>query len=347
MNTAFRKATLSIVLMITLLVAVPAWASTTYVFTGDIRSFLELIEADEVGIEDILDFNLITVAAGDDVEFYARCYPQVPERDILLSHGLAIDGISEAPSESLVTLSIGAILYLGEHSIFDLDDLFDTEPEDLSIDITITDLSITIIIQGDGFFLYFFLSPCSETQGPGGVFAAPYGGDYAVISTAILFLDDFMVGEFGSIAHRAGPDVMSVFSALGNVAAAQAHRLPDRGLAAVPAADFGQYTLTFVGDGETVAAVPQHIPHIGTVMITTSQAQPVYQSPAGQVIRDSAANEIWLPNDANNDGFDTYVVTGVRSVDGEIWLSIYLGSQIWGWVPLDAVTPLSYIPGTD
>jgi hypothetical protein len=347
MNTAFRKATLSIVLMITLLVAVPAWASTVYVFTGNIRWIEDIIgsleSSDPGAIEDILDINMITAPAGEDVQFYARCSANFP--DIRLS----ADSTSEVGGDSWLTISAGAILYLGDLSLFDLDELFDEEPEDVSIDITITDTSITVIIQWDGFFLYFFLSPCSETQGPGGSFTTPYSGTYAVISTAILFWDDFfIIDEFAAVARQAGADVSGALSRLPNLAAAQAHRLPDRPLIEAPGvSDFGQYTLTVSITGESVAAVSQHIPHVGMVMITTSQAQPVYQSPAGQVIRDGAANEIWLPNDANNDGFDTYVVTGVRSVDGEIWLSIYLGSQIWGWVPLDAVTPLSYIPGTD
>jgi hypothetical protein len=347
MSIAVRKTIVSIILMITVLVAVPAWASTVYVFTGNIRWIEDIIDAlDSSGpgaIEEILDINMITAPAGEDVEFYARCAAEIP--DITVS----ADSTSEVSSDFWLTISAGAILYLGEHSIFDLDELFDEEPEDLSIDIAITDMSITIIIQGDGFFLYFFLSPCSETQGPGGSFTTPFGGTYAVISTAILFWDDLIiVDEFASVARQAGADVSGALSMLPNLAAAHAHRLPDRPLVVVPGvSDFGQYTMTVSITGESVAAVPQYVPQIGTVMITTSQAQPVYQSPAGQVIRDGAANEVWLPNDANNDGFDTYVVTGVQSVNGEIWVSIYLGSQIWGWVPLDAVTPLSFIPGTE
>ena len=85
------------------------------------------------------------------------------------------------------------------------------------------------------------------------------------------------------------------------------------------------------------------IPNEGLVQISAEQAQPVYYAPAEHPIQLNGG-ELWLPADADGNGYDTYVVTEVRIVDGEVWVGIFLGSSLWGWVPLANVTPLSYIP---
>jgi subtilisin-like proprotein convertase family protein len=90
-----------------------------------------------------------------------------------------------------------------------------------------------------------------------------------------------------------------------------------------------------------------NVPNLGTVMIYRSQAQPAYQSPRGGVIRDAAGNELWLPHDSNFDGFDTYIVTNLRRVNDEVWVGLFLGSGSWGWVPLDGVTLLHYLPAAE
>ncbi len=72
--------------------------------------------------------------------------------------------------------------------------------------------------------------------------------------------------------------------------------------------------------------------------------QPAYASPGGDTARDNAGNDIVVPADADGNGFDTYVVTGVKVVDGRTWVSIFLGSGNWGWVPLDRVTPITVLP---
>jgi hypothetical protein len=112
---------------------------------------------------------------------------------------------------------------------------------------------------------------------------------------------------------------------------------------------FPEQVQTFQGScaGLPTFVAPQEpgliVPNLGMVVIYRSQAQPVYMSPAGQVIRDGSGNEIWLPNDSNFDDFDTYVVTDVKAVDGRVWVGIFLGSDKWGWVPLDSVTPATYL----
>jgi hypothetical protein len=86
------------------------------------------------------------------------------------------------------------------------------------------------------------------------------------------------------------------------------------------------------------------VPHIGLVQISVGQSQPVYFAPDGGMIRDNEDNALMVPSDADGNGFDTYVVTQMQEVNGEMWIGIFMGSGNWGWVPLDSVTPLSYLP---
>ena len=86
-------------------------------------------------------------------------------------------------------------------------------------------------------------------------------------------------------------------------------------------------------------------PHNGMIQISTAQLQPLYDAPAGSVVHDGSGNAIWLPNDADNNGFDTYVITEIVELDGRFWLGIWMGSaNAWGWVPFDKITPLSVLP---
>lgn len=89
------------------------------------------------------------------------------------------------------------------------------------------------------------------------------------------------------------------------------------------------------------------VPNIGTVRIDTASPVPIYNTAGGQPISDANGNWITLPNDSAGQGFDTYVVTDVQTHDGEVWLGIFVGSQIWGWVPLSGVTVLTPITGLD
>lgn len=81
--------------------------------------------------------------------------------------------------------------------------------------------------------------------------------------------------------------------------------------------------------------------NLGLISISSSQAQMVYQSAGGDPIM-NGSTELFLPADADGNGFDTYVVTGVStSADGRTWLSIWLGSTNFGYVPLDSVTVIA------
>lgn len=90
---------------------------------------------------------------------------------------------------------------------------------------------------------------------------------------------------------------------------------------------------------------PYQVPNLGLIEITVAQAQSVFESPNGGVVRDARGNEIRLPNDADQSGADTYIVTGTRFIDDTLWLSIYLGSKTWVWVPLADVTVIQPIDG--
>jgi hypothetical protein len=101
--------------------------------------------------------------------------------------------------------------------------------------------------------------------------------------------------------------------------------------------------------GGTVTVVQPgfEVPHVGLIMINQAQAQPLFQEACGGVVRDSSANEIWLPADFDKNWFDTYVVTEVRLCQEQVWFGIFMGGRIWGWVPMDNVTILEYIPIPD
>ena len=85
------------------------------------------------------------------------------------------------------------------------------------------------------------------------------------------------------------------------------------------------------------------VPNLGEVMISTSAPQPVYESAGGGGVLRVNTNELWLPRDADGNGFDTYVVTEMTVVDGETWLALFVGSDTWVWVPFDGVTPMRFI----
>ncbi len=82
---------------------------------------------------------------------------------------------------------------------------------------------------------------------------------------------------------------------------------------------------------------------IAQIKIDQTQAQPAYESADGGVARLDDGTEIWLPHDYDGNFFDTYDVYGTQTIDGRVWVEIFLGSETLVWVPLDKVTPLSYI----
>lgn len=105
----------------------------------------------------------------------------------------------------------------------------------------------------------------------------------------------------------------------------------------------GGWSLTVTSEVDDVDDTPASpgisVPNKGLIQIATWQTCPAYMSPGGEAIPG-----MLLPADADGNGFDTYVVTGSQVVDGETWVSIFIGSANWVWVPLDAVTPMTAMP---
>ena len=111
-----------------------------------------------------------------------------------------------------------------------------------------------------------------------------------------------------------------------------------------PTPNLGTWEFVMAGPGVLVApggAVPPaagiNVPNFGEVMITSEISQFGYGAPAGEPARNPDGSGLWLPHDFDGNGFDTYVVTGVTEVDGETWLSIFIGNEQWVWVPQSTV----------
>ena len=81
------------------------------------------------------------------------------------------------------------------------------------------------------------------------------------------------------------------------------------------------------------AAPAISVPNKGEVMITSENSQFGYGAPGGEPARNPDGSGLWLPHDYDGNGFDTYTVTGSTEVDGETWLSIFIGNDTWVWVP--------------
>lgn len=101
------------------------------------------------------------------------------------------------------------------------------------------------------------------------------------------------------------------------------------------------------GTGEDIARAPQAalaaraLSYQAMIRISTTQAQPAYDGPAGNIVRAANGAPLLLPTDADGNGFDTFVVRGAIEVDGEVWLALWLGGEQAVYVPASGVTPLA------
>lgn len=86
------------------------------------------------------------------------------------------------------------------------------------------------------------------------------------------------------------------------------------------------------------------VPNVGMVRVDASDPVPAFASPGGEIITDGSGRPILLPNDADGNGFDTYVVTEVQQAADETWVGVFLGAQVWAWLPLADVTPMTSLP---
>lgn len=102
-----------------------------------------------------------------------------------------------------------------------------------------------------------------------------------------------------------------------------------------------EFSLDGPGSFELITNEPlasdQLAPQAG--MISISQGQPVYDSAAGNIVRDSGGNELWLPQDFDHNGFDTHLVMSSMTVDGHVWYEIWIGNGgSTVWIPASNVT---------
>lgn len=99
--------------------------------------------------------------------------------------------------------------------------------------------------------------------------------------------------------------------------------------------------------GAVVSVSDVAVPNLGVVQIGTGKPASAHVTPAGQGIRLGGGGELYLPADADGNGFDSYVVAAVRNVDGEYWLGLFLGSKEWAWVRYSDVLAVTAIRGID
>jgi CSLREA domain-containing protein len=97
----------------------------------------------------------------------------------------------------------------------------------------------------------------------------------------------------------------------------------------------GQSTTVIVSifDPDDLVVIPG--PNYGRIKIETSQAQPVYEAPGGEVLLSPDGSEIWFPIDSDGNGADIYVVSDIRSYQDETWLALWMGADRRVWVPYD------------
>jgi hypothetical protein len=100
---------------------------------------------------------------------------------------------------------------------------------------------------------------------------------------------------------------------------------------------------TAIGGGGG-GGVALRVPYKGMIQISTSQRQVSYIIPGTVVWSDKNGNPSFLPHDADGGGSDTYIITGLTTINNRTWVSIFLGSEDFVWVPLDSVTLLSPLP---
>ena len=100
----------------------------------------------------------------------------------------------------------------------------------------------------------------------------------------------------------------------------------------------GGWSIEIVDDTVVAPPVTQlNVPHITDILIYSWEQVVAYGSPGGEPARLSNGTIIVLPQDYDGNGFDTYVVTDSTVVDGETWISIFLGNESFAWVQLSQV----------
>lgn len=85
-------------------------------------------------------------------------------------------------------------------------------------------------------------------------------------------------------------------------------------------------------------SAPFDIPNLGEIMITTDQVQQPYDAPGGGLIYLPTGGELFLPFDADGNGFDTYTITQMTTIGDVVWYGVFIGNRYWIWLPDTNVT---------
>ena len=81
-----------------------------------------------------------------------------------------------------------------------------------------------------------------------------------------------------------------------------------------------------------VAVTVLNVPHVDDIRINAGSNVPAYDGPAGSQVKLLNGRDVFLPQDYDGNGYDTYVVTDTAVVDGVTWYSIFLGNEQFVWV---------------
>ncbi len=111
-----------------------------------------------------------------------------------------------------------------------------------------------------------------------------------------------------------------------------------------PESGFNGYNLMIEIDASPVVGslISGDYGKIGQVRVT-APGSALYESAAGNVVRDDNGQEIWVPNPtADNPNEDTYDVLSQVDIDGTTWVEIFLGNSLAPvWLPVGgSVSPI-------
>jgi len=75
--------------------------------------------------------------------------------------------------------------------------------------------------------------------------------------------------------------------------------------------------------------------NLGQVLFTADQDVYIYDAPG------DTATTVALPVDADGNGFDSYVVWECQYVGDALWVGLFTGSDVPGWVPFSMVAGIN------
>lgn len=90
---------------------------------------------------------------------------------------------------------------------------------------------------------------------------------------------------------------------------------------------------------------PDDYQKIGQVLVE-APGTALYQEAGGDVVRDSAGNEVWIPNvTAHNPSQDTYDVISQANIAGTVWVEIFVGDALaTPWIPVTGGVSPIFLP---